>query len=215
MARRQGLPNTIGNRIAPARFLLFLLLLVAGIGAAWQMAEWRRAVMLGFDGAALVFLLSCAPLLRSSKPAEMRRQARENGANRALLLVVTAVVTTAVLVTVAAELGSAAEGASPLLIMGTVVIAWLFGNAMFTLHYAHLYYLEGTAGDHGGLAFPATAEPGYWDFVYYAFTIGMTFQTSDVTIESGRMRRATTGHGLIAFFYNLGILAFTINVLGR
>ena len=28
--------------------------------------------------------------------------------------------------------------------------------------------------------FPARDEPDYWDFVYFAFTLGMTFQTSDV-----------------------------------
>jgi uncharacterized membrane protein len=54
----------------------------------------------------------------------------------------------------------------------------------------------------------------YWDFVYFAFTLGMTFQTSDVTITSERIRRIVTIHCLAAFFFNIGVLAFTINVLG-
>ncbi|MBO9528201.1 MAG: DUF1345 domain-containing protein, partial [Sphingobium yanoikuyae] len=40
------------------------------------------------------------------------------------------------------------------------------------------------------------------------------FQTSDVDIPSRRIRKVVTFHCLIAFVFNLGILAFTINVLG-
>jgi uncharacterized membrane protein len=69
---------------------------------------------------------------------------------------------------------------------------------------------EGSAG----LEFANTKEPVYWDFVYFAFTIGMTFQTSDVSITSDRIRRVVTVHSLAAFVFNIGVLAFTINVLG-
>lgn len=41
----------------------------------------------------------------------------------------------------------------------------------------------------------------------------MTCQTSDVDVTSVAMRRVATGHGLIAFFFNLGVLALTVNVL--
>jgi uncharacterized membrane protein len=42
----------------------------------------------------------------------------------------------------------------------------------------------------------------------------MTFQTSDVTITGEHIRRVVTLHCLAAFFFNIGVLAFTINVLG-
>jgi uncharacterized membrane protein len=42
----------------------------------------------------------------------------------------------------------------------------------------------------------------------------MTFQTSDVTISDARIRRFVTMHALGAFIFNIGVLAFTINVLG-
>ena len=85
---------------------------------------------------------------------------------------------------------------------------------IYTLHYAHLFYREGARGDSGGLEFPRTPEPDYWDFIYFAFCLGMTFQTSDVTVTDGRLRRAVTAHCMAAFVFNLGIIAFTINVLG-
>jgi uncharacterized membrane protein len=42
----------------------------------------------------------------------------------------------------------------------------------------------------------------------------MTFQTSDVTITDERIRRVVTVHCFAAFVFNIGVLAFTINVLG-
>jgi uncharacterized membrane protein len=42
----------------------------------------------------------------------------------------------------------------------------------------------------------------------------MTFQTSDVSIKDRGIRNVVTAHCLAAFVFNLGILAFTINVLG-
>jgi uncharacterized membrane protein len=65
-----------------------------------------------------------------------------------------------------------------------------------------------------GLDFPGTPEPDYWDFVYFAFTCGMAFATSDVQVTSKHMRRLVTVHSLAAFAFNIGVLAFTINVLG-
>jgi uncharacterized membrane protein len=43
--------------------------------------------------------------------------------------------------------------------------------------------------------------------------IGMTCQTADLDISSRRIRRIVTIHGVSAFFFNLGVLAMTVNVL--
>jgi uncharacterized membrane protein len=67
-----------------------------------------------------------------------------------------------------------------------------------------------TAG--GGLAFPGgEAEPDYWDFVYFAFVIGMTSQVADVGITSRQIRRIVAAHGVVAFFFNATLLALTVN----
>ena len=42
----------------------------------------------------------------------------------------------------------------------------------------------------------------------------MAFATSDVTITETHMRKIVTVHCLAAFVFNIGVLAFTINVLG-
>src|SRR5919199_3585448 len=92
----------IGHRVAPARFILFLALLVPGglfAGFHWG---WRFGVMSGFDVAAAVFLVSLWPLFGKDVDA-IRRRAAANDANRALLLAVTGVVMLAILAAVGAE----------------------------------------------------------------------------------------------------------------
>jgi len=42
----------------------------------------------------------------------------------------------------------------------------------------------------------------------------MAFATSDVVLTQTRMRRIVTIHCLAAFAFNIGVIAFTINVLG-
>jgi uncharacterized membrane protein len=41
----------------------------------------------------------------------------------------------------------------------------------------------------------------------------MTCQVSDVVVTGRGMRRVVLFHGLLAFFFNLGVVALTINVL--
>jgi uncharacterized membrane protein len=209
--------SSIGNRIAPARFLAFCLVGLVAVPVGIATLGWSAGTMAGFDIAALVFLAACVPLLRKGDARSMREAARRNDANRAMLLGISAVVTLAVLAAVAGELGA---GTPPgpgtvALVVGTLVLAWLFGNSVYVLHYAHLFYRAGDDGnDSRGLAFPATDEPEYWDFVYFGFTLGMTFQTSDTQIETTGLRKVATAHCMVAFVFNLGVIAFTINVLG-
>jgi uncharacterized membrane protein len=205
-------PKTLGHWLAPARFVAFvLILLVAAPAAALLLGDWQQGTMLGFDLAAAIFLASCWPLLAIADAAVIRDHARNNDANRGVLLGVTAIVMLVVLATVAAEVTGNRSGTTlgGALIVSTLLLAWLFSNMVYALHYTHLHY---TAG--GGIDFPGTKEPGYSDFVYFAFTLGMTFQTSDVEISDGAIRRVVTLHCFAAFVFNLGVLAFTINVLG-
>jgi len=203
---------TIGNWLAPARFILFILLLAVAAPAVTSfLDDWRLGTMIGFDAAAIAFLLSCLPLLQVEDPAVIADHAKRNDANRTTLLAITAIVMATILAAIAAELSGqqAASGRTGSLIVTTLLIAWLFSNMVYALHYAHLHYREG-----GGIDFPKTKAPGYSDFVYFAFTLGMTFQTSDVAIGDAGIRRVVTAHCFAAFVFNLGVLAFTINVLG-
>ncbi len=92
----------------------------------------------------------------------------------------------------------------------TIVDSWVLVHTMFSIHYADLFYSERPG--HEPLKFPETAEPIFWDFVYFSFTIGVACQTADVVTSGTNMRRTVTLHALIAFAFNLAILGFAINV---
>jgi uncharacterized membrane protein len=99
--------NGIGNKIAPARFLAFLLILIlGGLLAAIALDRWTLGAMAGFDVASAVFLLSCIPLLGTHEAAVIRDHATANDANRTLLLVVTGIVLLILLIAIAAELSA-------------------------------------------------------------------------------------------------------------
>ena len=209
--------RSIGNRIAPPRFLAFCAIAAVAVPFAILRFGWSTGVMIGFDIASAVFLLSIIPLLTASDADAMRAAAGRNDANRPMLLGITAATSVAILSAVVGEL--AAKGSPPpvtiALVIGTLALSWLFANTVYALHYAHEYYSRGDdSGDAAGLDFPKCDEPDYWDFIYFAFTLGMTFQTSDVSITDRKLRRIVTLHCLAAFVFNLGVVAFTINVLG-
>jgi uncharacterized membrane protein len=123
-----------------------------------------------------------------------------------------------VLVALATELKAAKGGGAPEVAIAAVsiVLSWLFVNTMFAVHYAHSYYGDSNhaAGDAqiDGLDFPGTKQPDYWDFVYFAIVLGMTFQVSDVQITSRPMRRTALMHSVIAFFFNVVIIAISVNI---
>jgi len=216
-----GPAKTLGNRLAPPRFIAFALLLPLGAGL-WRWfdpdAVWQDALAMGFDLAAVLFLLSLLPLLRDFPVAEMRRHADQNDANRTLIVVISTLLALVVLAAISGELDAASNGDRMAMVklLVTLVLAWLFANSVYALHYAHLYYFgSGQAGDHrGGIEFPGTRNPGYSDFAYFAFTLGMTFQTSDVAITAAPVRRLVLVQSLASFVFNIGVIAFTINALG-
>jgi uncharacterized membrane protein len=94
----------------------------------------------------------------------------------------------------------------------TVILSWSFLHTMFAVHYAHEFYGGTEEEPVRGLDFPGPEPPDYWDFVYYSFIIGTACATADVNISSGRMRRITTLHCIVAFFFNTTILALMVNI---
>ncbi|AGS23471.1 DUF1345 domain-containing protein [Rhizobium etli] len=93
----------------------------------------------------------------------------------------------------------------------TILISWIFLHTLFTIHYAHYFY--GGANEGSGLKFPdGIEEPGYWDFLYFSFTIGVAAQTADVGVSSTSMRKLSLLHAVLSFLFNTTILALAINV---
>ncbi|MBD5654686.1 MAG: DUF1345 domain-containing protein, partial [Candidatus Eremiobacteraeota bacterium] len=96
-----------------------------------------------------------------------------------------------------------------------VIAGWFVIHTMFLFRYAHLYYYDDDDDNEAdrGLMFPGTKNPNDYDFAYFSFVVGMTFQVSDVQITDSRVRRVVLYHGLISFAYNTSIVALVINIL--
>ena len=218
---RAGEALRLGNRIAPPRFIAFLALLPIGYFAYSALqpdSDLSDGASMAFDFAALVFIVSLYPLFSDSSAAQMRAHSQANDANRVLVLAITTLVTFAVMAAITGELPRAKSGdvlAMAKLVV-TLLLVWSFANLVYAIHYAHYYYATDPdkGGDVGGLDFPGTKVPDYKDFAYFAFTLGMTFQTSDVSIRAGRLRHVVLLHSFGAFVFNIGVIAFTINALG-
>ncbi|MDE2467072.1 MAG: DUF1345 domain-containing protein [Alphaproteobacteria bacterium] len=101
------------------------------------------------------------------------------------------------------------------LAIAAVPLGWATLHTVAAYHYANLFYGPlrdpKESDEPAGLIFPGTESPGTWDFIYFSFVIGMTFQVSDVQIASSRLRRAALAHSMVSFFFNTAIIAMAVN----
>ncbi len=93
----------------------------------------------------------------------------------------------------------------------TVVTSWTFIHVVFTQLYASQYYSHADAD--APLNFPGSERPDYLDFAYFAFSIGTTFGTTDVTVLTSRFRRTVLAHAVFSFAFNTLIIGLTITFL--
>ena len=199
-----------------ARFAMFFVLMIVATGVIYALTgKIVPAVLGGFDLGAVAFLGATLWSLSDDKVDEMRKRAAENEPDQYILQIVAGVIVLVVITAVGFELTSG-SGRSLALAGSTLLLAWLFGNLLYAIHYAHSYYLDdGSGQDCGGLEFPGDDDPVYWDFAYFAFVLGMTFQVSDVQIKRMPLRRTALIHSLIAFLFNLGVIALTVSLVGN
>ena len=190
-------------------------------------AAWSQGLrmILGWDVAAgLYLLLAWIMFLRSDTANVQSRALVEDDGRWAILAISAGAAATSLgaIVDLLADFKNLppGEGVAHLAAaVVTILLSWLFLHTVFTMHYAHEFYGaidDGTAGrrkTRGGFAFPGDAKAwNYLDFAYYAFTIGMTAQTSDIAVTTTAMRRLTLAHAVLTFFFNTVVLAFSVNI---
>ncbi|WP_114239368.1 DUF1345 domain-containing protein [Dyella sp. C9] len=202
-------------RARPRLLVASIVFVIAGL-LFWQGLHMKpaKALLLGFDLGVAIYLVALAMLFnQSTTPEVMHIQARKQDTGRWGVLWSAITLTVVVAVALTTELGAAKGGGVEALLVAaaSIVLSWLFLNVTFALHYAHGYYGDGGTR-HSGLEFPGTPQPDYWDFAYFAIVIGMTFQVSDVQITSRYLRRVALLHSVIAFFFNVFIIAISVNI---
>jgi uncharacterized membrane protein len=195
------------------------LLLSSGFGAAVALTlialPWRFStrIIVGWDAGVALYLALVYLVMARGSIAEIRRRAAINDEGAIALLVLTAAAALASLAAVLAELGHSPGPYQIALSIVTILLSWTFMHTMFALHYLHEFYGQGADDQLGGLVFPGSEDPDYWDFLYYSLVVAMTAQVSDVQITSKTIRRLTALHGAISFFFNATVLALTVNIV--
>jgi uncharacterized membrane protein len=203
------------------------LAIAVGVGVVVYVAlpgglETAMRLLIAFDIAAIAFLAAIWFMMARATQSDMRWRSGLEDEGRFTILGLAASIAVAILLAIVSELhGSKDLPASqqPIhvaLAAATILLSWIFMNTMFALHYAHDYYGEGDGPDEkiaGGLIFPGDDAPAYSDFLYFSFVIGMTFQVADVAIEDKGLRRVALVQGVLAFFFNVIVVALTINIL--
>ncbi len=183
-------------------------LLGGGVGLAVGVSGLlpsQEALLTGFDVGILVYLVATAldTLRLDAIALKARVQALDEGRRPWVML------TAVVLVALVVELKARSEPSILAigLALSSLLLSWLFFNVLFAVHYADVYYNEA-----GGLSFPEAVDPDTRDFLYFAFVIGMTFQVSDVVVVGSGMRRRVLVHSMIAFVFNVVIVALSVNM---
>jgi uncharacterized membrane protein len=174
-------------------------------------------LLAAWDVAALVMTTFAWIIILRPGPSETQRHAAADDPGRravsVLVILASAVslLATAVILRQARSCTPAVRELFVALCILAVASAWVLTHTGYALRYAHLYYRDDKEGV-GGLTLPGDAAPAYLDFAYFAFTIGMCFQVSDISVSSPQIRRAVLGHGVLSFLYNTAILATAINL---
>lgn len=99
-----------------------------------------------------------------------------------------------------------------LLTIATLIASWALLPSAFAMHYAHQHYLHRNDSITPMIFPEKPTNPGYWDFLYFSFTIAVASQTADVATGNTEMRKLALLQSAISFIFNLVILGLSVNV---
>lgn len=186
-------------------------------GVAWPANDLMQRLLLGWNVGVWLYLLLVLWLTVRASPAHVRKVASIEDENAGLVLFTVSIAAIASLAAVTLQLAGSqdlpqsAKAAHYAYTGLTVAGSWLLIGTVFSLHYARLFY---TADSQEPALRFADGErtPDYWDFHYFAFTLNVAVQTSDVGVASRTLRRVVLAHSVIGFVFNTAILGITINI---
>lgn len=200
------------------RLLIALPLGAIATAIAAPFCPWQLSVLIGWDVAAMFVAGSVWTFVHVLDAQATREVATREDDSRAAVDVV--LVVACLISLIGGVVGLAHARAHPGVVSSaltaisvfTVFLSWFTVHTLFVLRYARLFYIEPV----GGIVFADPQElPDYMDFVYVAFTVGMTFQVSDTGIGQRSIRRTVTRHALLSYVFGTVIVGIAINVVGN
>ena len=200
--------DTVAVRILLAVLLGVVVALVVGNTLGWRFA------LVGWIATAALYVVWTRVLLGGMDAERTCRYVTREDPTRwvADVVIVTASIASLIGVGYVVAAGSrTGAGAVVAAIVGLVAVggSWFAAHTLFTVHYARLYYTD----EPGGIDFHDPDPPGFRDFAYMAYTVGMTYQVSDSEIGSTEMRATVLRHALLSYLLGAVVLAVTINLI--
>ena len=168
---------------------------------------------------ALTFIITSAIVFFKLPVSEISKRANEEDGSRLFVLIIILVSSFAsmftVLLLIVSDKMPTHKSLTEVMSVIGMIVSWTLVHTVFTFHYANMYYFKqpDDKSIDEPLKFPGKIKPNYLDFAYFAFVIGMTFQVSDVEINSPIVRRTALAHGLLSFAFNTFVVALTINLI--
>jgi uncharacterized membrane protein len=201
------------------------LAVVLAVGVAAYLAQpnsisWHTRAVVSWDLSVLIYLGLAWWLIASADAAMTRDHALSQDQSVYVIFLFVVVAAFASVVAIGFVVSTIREldpgpGVASALTVGALISSWLLIQTVFAFHYAHRYYAilhrQRTATPE--LVFPGGKEPDYLDFAYYSFVVGMTSQVSDVAVTARQMRGLTLVHSVLAFVFNIAVLALSINII--
>jgi uncharacterized membrane protein len=212
---RTKLANPIKAQPRLVTAILLGVLLWFVLPNGWR--PWTR-VLIAWDCSTGLYLMLALAMMARSNMERLRRRAALQDEGQLVILGLTTITALVSLGGIMLELATAKtlknhDSWQHIALAGiTVILSWTFLHTMFAVHYAHEYYSPDEDDTAEGLEFPGHEPPDYWDFMYFSFVIGTACATADINVMSRTMRRITTLHCIVAFFFNTTILALMVNI---
>jgi len=209
------------SRFLQARWRLLFAALVCAAVAALLPDDYLLVsrLLMGWDAGIALYLTLVVTMILHSPPDRLRRDSPLQDEGRIAIPILTVTAAMASLGAIVFWLRTTQESASTqpailALLFLTTLLSWVFVHTMFALHYAHEYYAD-HRGAGGGMRFPGGEDmPSYWDFIYFSFAVGTSTAVSDVAVTSSTIRKTVTAHGLVAFVFNVTMIALTVSIAG-
>jgi uncharacterized membrane protein len=224
MAKPKNPLHVIYRSVRARPRMLFSALFGLAIAFFVPADSFLTHALLGWNAGVLLFIVLILAMMARTDAMEIRDHSIAEAEGRFTVLTLIIMAAAMILIAIALGIFSAKElqGTSRALRLAlafvTVINSWTFVHFVFTIYYAHEYHAEvkgSRTKTRGGLKFAGTGRPDYWDFLYFALTVGMTAQTSDTAVESRRMRRLVTVHGLVSFVFTTAVIALTVNLAAQ
>jgi uncharacterized membrane protein len=211
--------TTVSGRTRPSSAAMRVMYALVGGAVTGSVASLftpvQASILLGWDVAVVIYLTWTWAVIWQLDPGITARLAKREDPSTAVAELVVVAAGTAMLVAVGFALvraGQATGGMKDYLValgLVSVVLSWTVVHAVYALRYARAYYSEPA----GGIEFNEEEPPNYIDFIYFSFTVGMTFQVADTNITSKAVRRMTLHHALLSYVFGAVLLGLVINVV--